>query len=169
MVCLELDIRLMKQMHPLLPATTAVEYSFRAALALEHRGHASGRPLGVLNEQDAKRDIPVHWEPAGTEGQVSLDRIRITEDGAEAVALVLGSVVRGWTVRRRLQRGESADWLLKDGNGALVALEVSGIDGQHDAGRLREKLDQVAGVTICSERSACVVAFETPVATLASV
>ena len=63
---------------------------------------------------------------------------------------------------RRLQRGEHADWLLKDPSDRLVALEVSGIDGFRDAGRLDEKVKQVCRVTFVSVRSACVVAFEPP-------
>ena len=50
-----------------------------------------------------------------------------------------------------------------------MALEVSGIDGPPDKTRVNEKLDQVAKVTICAQRSACVVAFGPPSATIATV
>lgn len=158
----------MKQMHPLLPATTAAEYAHRAGLALQSRGHAPGLDCTLVNEGDETTTV-LEWDMAdGVAGQ-QLDRIRVTEDGAEAVALVLAHVARQWVVRRRLQRGEFADWLLSDATGDLVALEVSGIDGAPDARRLEEKLGQVTQVTICVLRSACVVAFGPPLVALASV
>lgn len=92
---------------------------------------------------------------------------RVTEDGAEAVALVLVSAARGWTVEKRLQRWQSADWLLVTPEGDPVVLEVSGIDGAFDNGRLREKLRQVAGARFCEFRFASVVAFAGPEAVLA--
>jgi len=57
-----------------------------------------------------------------------LDANVVTELGAEALALALVHETRGWVVRRRLQRGEFADWLLDAPDGKVVALEVSGTD-----------------------------------------
>lgn len=168
MVRLDVDLRLLREMHPLLPATTAVEYAFRAGLALERRGHASGVELAVAHEEEVEQAMPMVWDSSLDDALMQLDAIRVTEDGAEAVALVLANVLRGWVVRRRLQRGESADWLLAGPGESLVALEVSGIDGAADSGRMDEKLAQVAKATICTQRYACVVAFERPSAALVS-
>ena len=70
-------------------------------------------------------------------------------------------------MRRRLQRGESADWLLRDAQARLVALEVSGIDKGDDSQRLRIKLEQVRGATVGNRRAACVVELASPRATVA--
>lgn len=94
------------------------------------------------------------------------DHHRVTEDGAEALALALVNIVRGWVVRRRLQRGEFADWLLQAPGDLLVALEVSGIDGTPDHRRLEEKLRQVKRAKVGDHQSACVVAFGPPAASL---
>lgn len=154
-------------MHPLLPATTAAEYGHRAAVGLERHGHRPGVVLSTRLDRES-RDGQLHWTspPSGDEAQ--LDRHRITEDAAEAVALALVNVARGWVVRRRLQRGESADWLLHDPAARLVALEISGISAGDDPQRLDEKLQQVARATIAQLRAACVVELPAPLATLAS-
>lgn len=90
----------------------------------------------------------------------------MTEDVAEAISLALVSVAHGWKVRRRLQRGESADWLLRDADENSVDLEVSGINAGSDSQRLQEKLEQVSRVTSAARRVACVVELRTPRATL---
>jgi len=86
---------------------------------------------------------------------------------AEAVALALVHIALGWVVRRRLQRGESADWLLKDPLARLVALEVSGVDEHEDPHRLRKKLNQVRRATVARQKAACVVELLAPRAALA--
>jgi len=78
-------------------------------------------------------------------------------------------VARGWVVRRRLQRGESADWLLQDPEAHLIALEVSGIGDGEDPDRLRVKLGQVSLATVADRRGACVVELPLPRATVAMV
>ena len=156
----------LKSMHPLLPASTAVEYGRRAAVGLERHRHLSGVALVTLLISEAP-DASLHWirSPSGDVEQ--LDRNRVTEDAAEAVALALVHVARGWIVRRRLQRGESADWLLQDPEARLVALEVSGIDEGEDSERLRVKLEQVRRATVASQRAACVIELSTPRAKVA--
>jgi len=89
------------------------------------------------------------------------DRHRVTEDGAEAVALAYTHARDGWVVKRRLQRGESADWLLRRETGWL-ALEVSGTDAGDAAVRLEAKKQQVGLCTLPVERLAVVVAFNAP-------
>ncbi len=158
----------LKSMHPLLPASTAAEYGYRAAAGLERHDHRPGTDLTTLIEGKTGK-ARLHWirSPAGAIDQI--DRNRITEDAAEAIALGLVHVARGWVVRRRLQRGESADWLLRDPQARLVALEVSGIDKGSDSERLRIKLEQARRATVASRRAACVVELSTPRATVAKV
>jgi hypothetical protein len=158
----------LKDMHPLLPLSTAVEYGHRAAVGLERHRHEPGVALATLLESVA-HNASLHWagSPFGDSDQ--LDQHQITEDAAEAIALALVHVARGWVVRRRLQRGESGDWLLQAPSSHLVALEISGIDEGEDSGRLRLKLEQVSRATIASQRVACVVELSTPRATVATV
>lgn len=154
-------------MHPLLPYATAVEYGHRAAVGLERHAHRSGVALETLFDEESG-NATLHWKPADPDDAEQLDRHRITEDAAEAVALGFVSIARGWVVRRRLQRGESADWLLQDPESGPVALEVSGIGETQDPGRLQEKVEQVRKATIARHRAACVVELPTPRTTLAT-
>jgi len=156
----------LKIMHPLLPASTATEYGHRAAVGLERHRHVSGVALTALLESETP-EASLYWIRSPSSDADQLDRHRITEDAAEAVALALVHVARGWVVRRRLQRGESADWLLQDPEARLVALEVSGIDEGEDFERLRVKLEQVRQAVVASQRAACVVELATPRAKVA--
>jgi len=81
--------------------------------------------------------------------------------GAEALALIYASAKAGWVVKRRLQRGESADWPLSNDDDWL-ALEVSGVTAGGPAIRLKEKVKQVARCSLPVERLAVVVAFDRP-------
>ena len=157
----------LKHMHPLLSALTAAEYAHRAGLGLERHLHVPGVALDAWNE-DVAHEARLHW--AGSPfGDFELhDWNRITEDAAEAIALALVHVALGWVVRRRLQRGESADWLLQDRESSLVALEVSGVDTGDVTDRLRIKLGQVRRATIAKQRVACVVELSTPRAKVAA-
>ena len=101
-----------------------------------------------LDEVD--RDATLGWTVSSTGADEQLDRKRVTEDAAEAITLALVNVAFGWVIRRRLQQGESADWLLEDRGNNLVALEVSGLDAGDWAKRLREKTSQIEGVRIDS-------------------
>ena len=74
-----------------------------------------------------------------------------------------------WVVRRRLQRGESADWLLRDSEDNLVALEVSGLDTADGGRRLREKLTQAQRASAAGQRAACVIELAAPGAAFATV
>lgn len=156
----------LKSMHPLLPASTAAEYGYRAAVGLERHQHEPGVSLATLIENEAG-EASLHWHRSLPSDDEQIDRHRITEDAAEAVALALVHGARGWVVRRRLQRGEFADWLLRDPRARLIALEVSGIDEGSDADRLRIKIDQVRHASVARQRAACVVELSTPRATVA--
>lgn len=157
----------LKSMHPLLPASTAVAYGYSAAVGLGRYNHEPGVSLATLIEREVG-DASLHWVVSPFGDVELLDRHRITEDAAEAVALALVHVARGWVVKRRLQRGESADWLLQDSEARLVALEVSGIGEGEDPDRLRIKLEQVRRASIANQRVACVVELPAPRATVAT-
>ena len=165
---MDLDLRRLRQMHKRLPADLAVLMVERAALAMERNGHSSGVYLS-LEIQGMVSDACLRW-PAPQMTHISQhDRDRITEDGAEAVALAVANQDRGWKVIRRLQRGERADWLLESGGSdirRLVALEISGMDRGDIKSRLSEKLKQVAMSTDVDERWASVVSFRKPRAAL---
>jgi len=109
------------------------------------------------------------WPAADLTTMNQHDHNRITEDGAEAVALAVGHRQRAWCVVRRMQREEHADWLLEDprrGKRRLVALEVSGVDRGSIGSRLSEKVAQVSKSSDVDQRWAGVAGFEEPVAAL---
>lgn len=153
-------------MHPLLPASTAAEYALRGALGLERHGHEPGVAL-LARLNDQPREAWLHWLASEPGSGEQLDRHQITEDAAEAITLTLVHAAHGWVVRRRLQRGESGDWLLRSPDARLVALEVSGIDEGDEAERLRAKLEQIRAAKVGEVRAACVVELASPRATLA--
>ncbi len=155
-------------MHPLLPATTAAEYGHRAALGLERHDHQPGVRASVQIDSDDRRDAILTCMSSPERELRQLDRHRVTEDAAEAIWLVLVHVARGWVVRRRLQRGESADWLLRDAGDDPVALEMSGMDVPDRGHRMRQKLNQVRGASAADQKAACVTVLATPSAELRS-
>lgn len=116
-----------------------------------------------------EHEAVLEWTVAPAEDHARVDRHRVTEDAADAVSLVLVHVAHGWVVRRRLARGEAADWLLADPGNGLVALEVSGIDKGVIRDRLREKLRQAGRATAAPRRFASVIELGTPRAALAAV
>src|SRR4051794_11974776 len=120
---MKLHIAQLKQMHPLLPETTAQEYTHRAAIGLDRHRHTPG--VLMVSQCDKKsNDCTLHWTPCPTEDGALLDFHRVTEDAAEAIALALTHTLHGWVIKRRLQRGEFADWLLIDSDEKYVALEI---------------------------------------------
>ena len=159
---MELDLGHLKDMHPLLPLSTAREYAYRAAVGLERHGHEPGATLTFrLDAEEGKANV--RWPLVAGDGIAQLDFIRVTEDAAEAITLALVHVTRGWTVRRRLQRGEAADWLLIDGDKTLVALEVSGVDTRDiRQRRLKEKAGQVGRCDLEATKVASVVELQPP-------
>jgi hypothetical protein len=148
-------------MHPRLLLTTAHELAHKAAVGLGRHAHQPGVRLATRFDLE-ERAAELYWLSALAEDEQQLDRIRVTEDAAEAIALAFVHGVRGWTIDRRLQRGEVADWLLQDTEGRLVALEVSGVGAGRDPQRLAEKLEQVRRAPLGDERVACVVELEEP-------
>src|SRR5689334_20581055 len=123
---MKLDLGLLIDMHPVLTPTRAADLAHYAAVGLERHGHVSGAQLAARLDE-AEHDASIGWIAAAADAGVALDQHRVTEEAAEAIALALVRVAFGWVVRRRLQRGESADWLLTDPDRGRVGLEVSGI------------------------------------------
>ena len=165
---MEIDLAQLREMHTRLPADLALVMVGRAALALERNDHASGVEISLDLERVLSSSL-LSWPGADLSKIDQHDHNRITEDGAEAVALALVHRHRAWRVIRRMQREEHADWLLEDareGRRRIVALEVSGVDRGSIVARLSEKLTQVSKSVDVDQRWAGVVGFEEPVAAL---
>ncbi len=137
-----------------------IDYAKSGALAFARAGHVS--PTSAkLKHDSVETSVSVEWSPPMPDNLSALDSNRVTEDGAETVALSYANVSASWVVKRRLQRGESADWLLQNKSGWL-ALEVSGMIGGNPRARLTEKKKQVAQCSLPANRLAVVVAFDAP-------
>lgn len=166
-----IDLARLCDMHPRLPGDMAGVMVLRAALGLQRNNHSSGAELQVAIENVALRCV-LRWPTADLGTLEQHDSKRVTEDGAEAIALAVAHKAKAWCVVRRLQPGEYADWLLEHKhNGArkLVAFEVGGIDHGSIASCLRIELAQVARSVDVDQRWAGVVAFKRPDAALQSV
>lgn len=165
---MDVDLRRLREMHARLPVDLSVVMVQRAALALERNGHMSGARLS-LDLVPVVPDGSLSWPRADLAQIDQHDHNRITEDGAEAVALAVVHQHRAWRVVRRMQREERADWLVEDlagGQRQVIALEISGVDRGSIAARLSEKRSQVAGARDVDGRWASVIGFEEPIAAL---
>lgn len=156
---MRLTLQTLSDVHPKLRGY-AVDLPKLGALALQRSGHSppveaeidhSGRPAAAA----------IEWLIQERGLLAQLDVKRVTEDGAEAVALAYVHAAEGWTVKRRMQQGEKADWLLRDGD-RWLALEISGTVEGDPRSRLQEKRKQLAQCTLPAERLAIVVSFEQP-------
>lgn len=163
----EFDLGQIGVMHPLLQSVgEASKYQRSGALALSRSGHAPGALARVENGGEVGH-ATIRWTlPPDVALALSLaDEKRVTEDGAEAVALAFVHARSGWTVSRRIQQGDSGDWLLTNPSKKkmTLALEVSGTVTDDVRKRLAVKLAQVAKVTEkrCV-RAAVVVGFVEP-------
>jgi len=164
----DIDLAQLGEMHTKLPTDLALSMVGQAAMALERNGHAPGVRVSLDVEQVLSNGS-LSW-PRVDLGKVDQhDRHRITELGAETVALVLAHRHRAWRIIRRMQRGGRADWLLEDARGGTVALEVSGVDRGAIATRLSQKLKQVGKSPDVDQRWASVVGFEEPTAAIRSI
>jgi hypothetical protein len=158
---MKLDLENLRAGHPRLLPEHAADLALHAGVALQAQGHVPGvRAVTRVNEEPI--DPSLHWQKRAADAHETLDPKRVTELGAEAVALALVHAVRKWVVRRRLPEGESADWLLQDETGAFIALEVSGTGTGDAKAVLRKKLAQVSKNDDGGTLSACVVRFEEP-------
>jgi hypothetical protein len=167
---MEINLAQLREMHPRLPEDLVILMTTRAALGLQRNGHVS--PVAVsLDLEPAAIQGMLGWPASDLAHLDQHDHNRITEDGAEAIALVLAHRDRGWRVVRRMQREEHADWLLEqvdEEERQVVALEVSGVDHGRIASRLTEKLTQVAQSEDVDQRWVGVVGFQEPTAALRS-
>jgi len=151
-------------MHKRLPADLAVVMVGRATLALERNSHVSGVSLSLDLERVMSTGL-LSWPAADLSHLDQHDYNRITEEGAEAVVLAVAHRHRAWTIVRRLQREEYADWLLEetiDNRRQVIALEISGLDKGRITARLKQKLAQVLKSVDVDKRWAGVVGFEKP-------
>jgi hypothetical protein len=158
-------------MHPRLPGDLAIIMTLRAALGLQRNKHSAGVNLHMAIE-NAASGCALMWTVADLAVAKQHDHNRITEDGAEAIALAVAHKTKAWRVVRRMQREERADWLLEhdsDGKRRLIAFEVSGVDRGSVLVRMREKLAQVAKSSDVDHQCAGVVGFERPEASLKTV
>ena len=166
-----IDLSSLCKMHPRLPRDMAAVMVLRAALGLQRNEHASGVGFQMDIESAVSR-CALLWPAADLARAEQHDSKRITEDGAEAIALAVAHKTRAWGVVRRMQQGKHADWLLEhkdNGMRTLVAFEVSGTDEQSIAAPMRKKLIQVAKATDVDQRCAGIVGFKRPEAALRSV
>ena len=88
-------------MHSRLPIDLALVMVGRAALALERNAHASGVRLS-LDLAGIRSSGMLSWPGADLSKIDQHDDNRITEDGAEAVALAVAHRHSGWRVIRRM-------------------------------------------------------------------
>jgi hypothetical protein len=122
--------------------------------------------------ESAKSSCVLTWPTADLGTLEQYDSKRITEDGAEAIALAVAHKMRAWRVIRRMQQGKFADWLLEhrdNGVKKLVAFEVGGTDHGTMEQCLGVELAQVAKSIDVDQRWAGVVGFKRPEAALRSV
>jgi hypothetical protein len=137
------------------------------ALALQRAGHAS--PVRTETYHDGiEAPAEIEWLSQDLTRLEMLDSNRVTEYGAEAVALTYANSKAGWVVKRRLQPWESADWLMQNEVGWL-AMEVSGTIEGDPVARLKQKKHQVGRCSLAAYRMAIVVAFDRPLIMAGSV
>jgi hypothetical protein len=89
----DLDLAALREMHPQLPFDVALVMVGRAALALERNAHKPGVSLSLDIERALSAAL-LSWPAAALSSSEQHDGNRITEDGAEAVALVLAGRYR---------------------------------------------------------------------------
>jgi hypothetical protein len=143
-----------------------VDLSQCGGLVIQRARHTSPVVAGIDHDGLAGT-AEIEWQLQDLTLLEVLDHHRLTEDGAEAVALAYANAKAGWVVERRLQRGDSADWLMRSVAG-LLALEVSGTAAGDPFVRMSEKKRQVARCTLPVQLLAIVVAFDRPLILAAS-
>lgn len=156
---MKIELHKLIEYHPKLRGH-AIDYGRSGALALQRANHRSPVKTTVF-ENGTTFETVVSWRRAQMTTLVSTDDNRLTEDGAEAVALGYIRQVGGWTIKRRTRRGEFADWVLEK-DSSWCAMEISGVAVGDASGRLRQKVAQVRRCTLPAARLAVVVQFESP-------
>lgn len=154
-----------------LPEESAMPLAHRAAVALERRHRPGVHLTGTV--QGSAIDEEVQWRARTPHAAIYEDLNRVTEEGAEAIALSLACSHCAWRIERRLQSrlAEGADWLMVDAiTGSEVLLEVGGTDKQGLTDLFTRKIDQArrSPFAAVSTPAACVVGFAKPSAKLGS-
>ena len=83
-----IDLGHLCDMHPRLPGDVAGLMVLRAALGLQRNHHSSGAELQMTIE-GARSHCVLTWPAGDLDTKVQHDSNRITEDGAEAIALAV--------------------------------------------------------------------------------
>mgnify|MGYP001548398642 CR=1 FL=1 len=148
-----------------LPLSVWRTLNSRVVLALQRHHRPDVKLVGLVESEEVT--IELRWTPVELEREKLEDIKRVTEDGAEAIALVLACNGTDWKVSRRLQSdlGEGADWLLVNvKTGDFLALEVSGTDDGDLVALFNKKMEQAVSSMISprSASTACVVRFQEP-------
>jgi hypothetical protein len=140
-----MDLETLHTLHPELPDFQANALKGAAAIALQRREHVPGAKL-LLKVGANTLEMALTWDPRS--GAHMLDEKRVTEDGAECVALAIVAHHRHeWQLVRRLQprKREGADWLVQHrSSGQEILLEISGTDKGPFEPRVRTKRSQAA-------------------------
>jgi hypothetical protein len=148
---------------PGLRAESAEPLAFRAVIALQRRHHPDVELSGTMRGKDLREALK--WKERPAQLAQMEDFNRVTEEGAEALALALSGRRCGWRVKRRLQSrlSEGADWLMVSGTGNVI-IEVSGTDAGDLEVLYRRKVSQAQGASWPNgtARAACVVRFVEP-------
>lgn len=152
-----------------LPSEAGSALAYRAVIALQRRHRPGVRLTGEMPGR--KLDKELRWKVRDAAASSYEDMNRVTEEGAEAIALALACSDGPLVVERRLQSrlAEGADWLLRDRlTGSRVVLEVGGTDEQDLAALLERKVAQARRSPFSSKSApaACVVRFLEPRAIL---
>lgn len=165
-----IDLEDLEGLCPGLPKESAGPLALRACVALERR-HSSGVILDATIHGAPERE-ELRWSKLPTTVAPTQDDLRVTEEGAVAIALALSARHCGWRVVRCLQSrlGEGADWLMIDASKQRIVLEVGGTN-EGSLGALLSVKSEQARSSILSRHgcaAACVVRFVEPRALLES-
>jgi len=159
-----IDLGELRSHHPGLADAIAEAMSHHAAIALQRR-HRPGVEFSMSINGESIRE-PLTWRATAETDALMVDTRRATEEGAECIALALVGRFRQWRIVRRLQPGESADWLLANEAGEWIVLEISGIDDGPFNVRVRQKRAQAALASARGLPAVSVVRFLDPRAML---
>lgn len=162
------DLEELRIAHPQLPQALAASMSLHVALALQRRDHASPCAITMHTGSDRHR-ASLHWRMRDPAAAQQIEPKRITEVGAEAVALALVSLALDWEVDRRAFDGSGADWVVTErSTGRVIYLEVGGTDVGSVEEVLSKKIRQVEGGVgeMGFDVAACAVRFREPIARL---
>jgi hypothetical protein len=109
-----IDLDDLERLCPGLPEESAAPLALRACVALERR-HAPGVLLHTRVDGTVERE-EIRWSKLPASVATTQDTLRVTEEGAIAIALAISARRCDWRVVRCLQSrlGEGADWLMID-------------------------------------------------------